>query len=463
MEFGLTPRWHPMKEHDEQQRLIKSRSRFKVVPAGRRSGKTEIVGKRMLVIKAMNAHRRDMPQFYIPYHDPRFFVAAPTRDQVKRIYWNDLKALIPRNFLVRSPNESQLVLSLMNGVEIHLLGMDKPERAEGTPWDYGVLDEYANMKERTWTQHIRPSLSDRMGKCDFIGVPEGRNHYYDMYKEAQAQALWAQKKNQVPEWDAFHWFSEDILPESEILAAKRDLDELTYLQEYCGDFIHFSGRAYYNFLDSTHCANLTYNPRGDLLFCFDFNVAPGVAAVIQEQYLPVMRGSGKQLWGSGVIGEVWIPRGSNTEKVCKKLIHDWGTHMGRIFLYGDATGGAKGSAKLMGSDWQIIKEYMWRHFTSDRVFVRVKPSNPRERDRVNSVNSRLLNTKGEIRMMVDPTKAPHVVKDFEGAVVVEGGSGELDKTSNPDITHLTDAIGYYVWREYPVKKQYRKLKQIHWK
>ena len=30
--------------------------------------------------------------------------------------------------------------------------------------------------------------------CDFIGVPEGRNHYYDLYKDAQARGLESRKK-----------------------------------------------------------------------------------------------------------------------------------------------------------------------------------------------------------------------------------------------------------------------------
>lgn len=458
----LPERWTKMKDHYEQIRLCRSRSRFNVVPAGRRSGKTELVGKRKIVLKAMNAHRKDLPEFYIPYPDPRLFVAAPTYNQVERIYWADLKKMVPKEFMLKRPNESSLVIQLVNGAEIHCLGMDKPERIEGSPWDYGVLDEFANMKQKVWTQHVRPALSDRLGSCDFIGVPEGRNHYYDLYKNALADSLQADREGRVPEWGAFHWISADILPESEIIAAKKDLDELTYQQEYEASFINFVGRAYYAFIEETHCAALTYNPRNDLLFMFDFNVAPGVAAVAQEQHLP-SRGSGTKFWGTGVIGEVWIPRGSNTIRVCDKLLYDWGNHQGRIFCYGDATGGAGGSAKVLGSDWQLIKEKLWGHFGMDRAIFRVPQANPRERDRVNSVNSRMRNTKGEIRLMVDPSRAPQTVRDLEGTIVVEGGSGEIDKTSNPDMSHITDAIGYHLWREYPVRKEYEPSGQKYWK
>ena len=43
-------------------------------------------------------------------------------------------------------------------------------------------------------------------------------------------------------------------------------------------------------------------------------------------------------------------------KDCKKLIADWENHKGRVVCYGDATGGAGGSAKVKGSDWDLIKE-----------------------------------------------------------------------------------------------------------
>lgn len=450
-------RMYPLRYHPVQSKFAQSRSRFRVVPAGRRSGKTEIA-KRKLVRLAFSPPSRGGSK----YPDPMYFFGAPTRDQAKRIYWKDLKLMVPARNRSKPPSESRLIVYCLSGAEIHVLGMDKPERVEGTPWDGGVLDEYANMKKQTWPEHVRPALADRHGWCDLIGVPEGRNHYYDLYRRARAQAMREVPKGRVPQWNAYHWLSEDILPPDEIEAAKEDLDELTYEQEFCGSFINFTGRAYYNFREETHCARLYYDPRGDLIFTFDFNVAPGTAGVIQEQHLP-SKGTGIKRWGSGIIGEVYIPRGSNTIRVCNKLIHDWGDHEGRIFCYGDVTGGAKGSAKVLGSDWQLIKEMLWKHFGPNRVIFRIPTANPRERDRVNSVNSRLLNTKSEIRMMVDPNAAPNMVRDFEGTVLVEGGSGEIDKTSNPEVSHLTDGVGYYTHREYPVKKQYEPSGRKYWK
>lgn len=434
----LTPRWKELREHETQHALWMSAKRFNVNPAGRRSGKTEIA-KRKLVKRAIRETQ---------WEDARFFAAAPTREQAKRIYWDDLKKLTPRWVMSKQPNESEMVIYLVNGATIHVIGMDKPERVEGVGWNGGILDEFGNMKKQAWGEHVRPALSDRNGWCDLIGVPEGRNHYYDLAKKAQAEAM-----DPASDWGYFHWISSDILDPKEIEDAKNDLDELTYLQEYEASFVNFTGRAYYPFSESRHLARINYNPRQNLILCFDFNVAPGVAAVIQEKSIKDLE-TGSILVGqtvTGILGEVYIPTNSNTPLVCNKIITDWGSHQGQIHIYGDATGGSKGTAKIGGTDWDLIKQILRRHF-HERVFFHVPLSNPSERDRINAVNSRLLTMDGKVRLLVDPGKAPHVVKDFEGVQCVVGGSGEIDKKKSPDLTHLTDAIGYYVHREFPVRR-----------
>ena len=458
-----TPRWTTLKSHAGQKAYLESQTRFNVVPAGRRSGKTEIA-KRRVTIRTIHrcVYRHKM------FPNARFFAAAPTRDQAKRIYWNDLKALIPKKYLDGKPSETQLIIYLKNDAQLHVLGMDKPERFEGSPWDGGILDEYGNMKEKAWMENIFPALADRKGWCDLIGVPEGRNHYYRRYKEAIS--------DEYPDMQAHHWKSAEILDASEIEMARRMLDELSFKQEFEAEFVNFAGRAYYPFNEKEHCGKLLYNPRAPLIFCFDFNVAPGVAAVIQEQALPgvfevvpnpARFGYGKKAFaeavrygdsafmrvpavGSAVIGEVYIPQNSNTVAVCRKLITDWGKHQGTIHVYGDATGGSRGTAKVAGSDWDLIETLLYGHFGEDRVYFEVPDSNPTERSRVNAVNTRLKTMDGSVRLMIDPDRAPHVVDDLEGVRTLEGGSGEIDKKRDPALTHISDALGYYIAREFPI-------------
>ncbi len=441
---GLPERWTPLSIRNEaQQAYRRSPHRFNTVPAGRRSGKTEIA-KRKLVMRALRG---------TAFPDARFFAGAPTRDQAKRIYWKDLKAMVPADYLLGRPLEGELVIKLLTGAEIHVLGMDKPERIEGTPWDGGVLDEFANMKSTAWTENVRPALSDRQGWCDFIGVPEGRNHYHALDKEARARMT---EEGPRSEWGAFHWKSAEILPPEEIESARKDLDDLTFQQEYEASFVNFVGRAYYTYLEAVHGTRLrqNYNPKAPLCFWLDFNVAPGVAGVSQEMKLPVGN------VGTGVIGEVWIENNSSTPAVCRKLIQDWGKHEGRVMVYGDATGGARGTAQTEGSDWDLARRILRKHFGSRRVFFRVKDSNPTERARVNAVNSRLKSQDGTVRLMVDLAHAPHVATDLEGVRTLKGGAGEIDKAADPMLTHISDALGYFVDREFPVRDKRDRIAQV---
>jgi hypothetical protein len=130
------------------------------------------------------------------------------------------------------------------------------------------------------------------------------------------------------------------------------------------------------------------------------------------------------------------------------VIEVFGAHEGDVYLYGDATGGAKGTAKVDGSDWDIIKRHL-RPVFGDRLRVRVDQSNPAERQRVNAVNSRLCAVDGTRRLFVDKS-CKWTTKDFEGVRVIEGSAGEIDKDYDARLTHITDAIGYYVHKRYPV-------------
>jgi len=433
----LSKRWYALRPIASQMEYIRSPHRFNVVPAGRRSGKTERA-KRKLVYRALDTSLLKHP------HAARFFAAAPTRDQAKRIWWDDLCAL-SKPYWAKPPLSGELMIFLQNQSMIAIIGLDKPQRIEGTPWDGGVVDEIADVKADAWTKNIRPALSDRQGWCDLIGVPEGRNHYYELYEAARARML---KDGRKSEWGAYTWHSAQVLPPEEIAAAKADLDELVFDQEYGASFINFQGRAYYNFGEANKLpvAQL-YNPRAPLLIMFDFNVAPGVAVVAQEIRLATLG----NVVATCVIGEVWIPDASNTELVCARLVKDWATrHQGTIEVYGDATGGARKTSGITGSDWDIVRRDLRRGFGANRVAFYVPNANPTERNRVNAMNTRCRTHDGTMRLLVDPSAAPHVAKDLDGVQVVEGGSGEIDKKKNKVLTHISDALGYYVVFRFPI-------------
>ena len=51
-------------------------------------------------------------------------------------------------------------------------------------------------------------------------------------------------------------------------------------------------------------------------------------------------------------------------------------------------------------------------------------------------------------MYVDLRKAEYVSRDLDGVRLLEGGSGELDKVSDKRLTHISDALGYYIYYEF---------------
>lgn len=443
----LTPRWTPLTPKEPQLELWESLARFRVGSAGRRSGKTELA-KRFLVVGNPDAGFLGALTYDLPFDDGFFIASAPTHDQAKQIFWHDLKSLVPKKFVTKI-SESDRSIKLYNQTEIRVIGMDKPERAEGRPIDGIIMDEYANMKKEAWTHHVRPGLSTlgREGWAWLIGVPEGRNHYWQTFKRAEG--------GEDPLWSAHTWPSRLVLSKEEVEAAQRELDPLTFEQEYEGGFVNFAGRAYYAFGDHNVHEGLRHFPHEELYFCFDFNVAPGVAVVCQDQYKSWYREDdlpdkvAERF--TAVIGEVWVQQDSNTPRICKELkkLFPSKRHPGPVTCHGDATGGAKGTAQVRGSDWDIIEEDLEEEY-EDQLDIAVGRSNPRERVRVNAMNSRCKTMDGTVRLLVDPRVAPKLIEDFEGVRTKDDGSGEIDKKKDPALTHMTDALGYFVAEEHPI-------------
>ena len=442
----MTPRWYSLRGHRGQWDLFNCKKRFILADAGRRSGKTEVGGKRLAIVRSLE---------FDSHTDGRFLFTAPTRQQAKDIYWKDLKAFVPKKF-VRRKSESELFIETKWGTRLQVEGMDRPERAEGPPLDGIVLDEFANMKADVWTDHVRPALSTigRLGWAIFVSVPEGRNHQFHLRASAMKDIA---EKGDLSSWALFHWKSSEVIDPAEVQAARDELDELTYLQEYEGSYVNFTGLAYHPFNRNVHARErVLYNPRRPLIFCFDFNRSPGICVVAQIQDYHTLEPFHRPEVARSivaVIGEVHIPSGSTTSAVCRRLILDWNEttqHEGDVFIYGDATGGAKKSSSNDGSDWDIVRAE-FRSVSAWNIRDRVKRSNPTERARVNAVNSMLLSTSGIVRTLLDPVKAPRTIEDFEAVVVLEGGSGEIDKDHDEKHTHLTDGFGYFIESEFPTR------------
>ena len=159
----------------QQAALHADRTRFKVIVAHRRFGKT-VFAILQLLLGAMENGRRA----------PRYAYVAPFYRQAKAVAWDYLKYYGGQLAGTRF-HEGELRCDLPNGARISLYGADNPDSLRGLYLDGVVLDEYAQMDPRAWSEVIRPALADRGGWAIFIGTPMGRNSFWRLYEQAKAE------------------------------------------------------------------------------------------------------------------------------------------------------------------------------------------------------------------------------------------------------------------------------------
>jgi hypothetical protein len=153
----------------------------------------------------------------------RYGYIAPFYSQAKQVAWTYLKNYAAR-FLAEEPRESDLSVKLVTGATIRLYGADNPNSLRGMYFDGVILDEYADMKGSTWSEVLRPTLSDRHGFAVFIGTPKGKNAFWDIWETSKRE----------PEWFSLELRASRtaILPESELRDARRMMTQDQYDQEF---------------------------------------------------------------------------------------------------------------------------------------------------------------------------------------------------------------------------------------
>ncbi len=198
-----------------QQEVFNDPSRFKIVAAGRRTGKSRLAAW-LLIINALQTDRGHV--FYV----------APTQGQARDIMWQTLLEL--GHSVIKSSHINNLQITLINGATISLKGGDRPETMRGVSLKFLVLDEYADIKPAVWEQILRPALADQKGHALFIGTPMGRNHFYELYKYAELE--------DDPTYKAWHFTSYDnpLLDPEEIDVAKKSMSSFAFRQEFMASF-----------------------------------------------------------------------------------------------------------------------------------------------------------------------------------------------------------------------------------
>ena len=240
-----------------QDEIEKQQRRFNSIVLHRRFGKT-VMEIRKLVQSAL----------FCPLPNGRFAYAAPTYSSAEDIAWTYLVDFHDRVWAhfgeedgSRHRNKGRLSAEFPDQhgtrARVRLYGVDNPkERMRGLYLDGIVMDEWAMIPPSVWHTQVRPMLTDISRECedqfggrnqwaDFIFTPKGRNHAYEMHRNAE---IWRDgntvrvvdaesgRERDVArdDWSAFLYKASETgyVSDEELDAARIDMGHNEFLQEY---------------------------------------------------------------------------------------------------------------------------------------------------------------------------------------------------------------------------------------
>jgi hypothetical protein len=207
------------KLHEAQRQIWNDPSRFIVLAAGRRFGKSRL-GALLGVTDALESRRA----WWVWPNYPNSTVG-----------WRILKNLgmqIPG----ATKSEVDRMVSFGTGGWVQIKSADKPDSLRSEGLDRVIIDEAAHIRKfrEMWEQALRPALSDRQGGAMFISSPAGYDDFWELFKQGQ---------NGNPDWSSHQYptWTNPFIDADEIEAARRDLPDLVFRQEYGAEFVQLAG------------------------------------------------------------------------------------------------------------------------------------------------------------------------------------------------------------------------------
>lgn len=414
-----------LKMHGKQREVFNDPRRYKCVVAGRRWGKTQL--SKLAILK-----RAVRPKQLIWY-------VAPTYQMARGIMWEELKNAIPRKWIAANGvNETRMSIRLINGTRIELKGADKPDTLRGVGLHLIIVDEAQDIKPDTWYKVLRPTLASTRGSAIIIGTPKSFNWLYDIYTLGQQGDTILVKRGRhagrrvLNPWKSWQFptITSPFIPLEEIEAARADMDEKSFRQEFEASFETMSGRVYYTFDRKVHVGDYPFNPRLPIWLGQDFNVDPMSTVVMQPQ-------SNGEVW---IVDEI-ILRGSNTQETVDEAAKRYFRHVARSTWYPDPAGATRSTKGRGESDLDIIRD-AWN---GAKTRIKYRRKHPKIADRVNAVNRMFRAADGSIKMRVN-SSCKHTIAAFE-QTIYKPNSREIDKSAG--LEHPADAAGYCIEIEFP--------------
>lgn len=238
--FPHTKRWTPTVERagiglsGERLRFYYSTAYEQILPNGRQSLKTELTRRK--IVQHLPVKKE--------WDDPRYFMAAPTFNQVKRINWRKFVNLVPDHWIEKI-YKTDLCIRTKFGSELWLVGLDKPQRIEGDSWDGGAMDEFSDTKPSALDEHIRPSLAARDGWLILLGTPDFKGVNAVEYRKLCDEAVELKANGNNDDIDIFIWPSDEVLNAKGEARLLKNMSALIKDQELGGNcWINMPGLAY---------------------------------------------------------------------------------------------------------------------------------------------------------------------------------------------------------------------------
>jgi hypothetical protein len=169
---------------------------------------------------------------------------SPTYRQLADV-WRELQLRLRP--ITRDLNQVERRLELRGGGVIECWSLDSPDAGRGRGYACAVIDEAALVPnlEAAWQEGIRPMLSEYRGSAWFLSTPKGTaNYFHTLFQKGQdpAQVDWAS-------WQMPTASNPYIAPE-EIEAARQDVTDLAFAQEYLAQFVTWAGAVFRRILDA---------------------------------------------------------------------------------------------------------------------------------------------------------------------------------------------------------------------
>ena len=202
-----------------------NRKRFSVLAIHRRFGKS-VCAISECIDQALTC----------PLHNPRVAYIAPFYKQAKSIAWDYLKdftANIPKSKAYESELKVDIPMGEQGTARIQLFGADHPDSLRGLYFDFVVFDEFGLQPISIWEEVVRPALADRKGAAMFLGTPNGKNHFYEMYRKAVQEM-----NNNNEEWFAATYRADEtnVVDAKELESMKENMPDSKYRQEMLCDW-----------------------------------------------------------------------------------------------------------------------------------------------------------------------------------------------------------------------------------